>query len=69
MLSVIIGQHASTDWIRCGLSNCHTLHVRGYLVVTKSGLETNISKDCGKSDFVVAFETLATKFKAPPVLN
>lgn len=61
-LSAIIGQYAFTDWIRCGLSNCHTPHARGYLVVTKSGLETNIGKDCGKSYFGVDFETLAAQF-------
>jgi len=62
VLSGIIGQYAFADRIRCGLSDCHTPHGRGYLVVTKSGVETNIGKDCGKNYFGVDFETMATQF-------
>lgn len=61
-LSGILGQYAFGDRIRCGLSDCHTPHGRGYLVVTKSGVETNIGKDCGKNYFGVDFETMATQF-------
>lgn len=61
-LSSIIGQYAFTAQIRCGLSNCHTQHNRGYLVVTQSGRETNIGKDCGKRYFGVDFENLAVQF-------
>ena len=62
VLSGIIGQYAFADRIRCGLSDCHTPHGRGYLVVTKSGVETNIGKDCGKNYFGVDFETMAMQF-------
>lgn len=62
VLSGIIGQYAFADRIRCGLSDCHTPHGRGYLVVTKSGVETNIGKDCGKNYFGVDFEAMATQF-------
>ena len=58
-LSAILGQYAFSAQIRCGLSNCHTPHHRGYLVVTQSGRETNIGKDCGKTYFGVDFEALA----------
>jgi hypothetical protein len=61
-LSAIIGQYAFGERIRCGLSNCQTLHARGYLVATRSGLETNIGKDCGKKFFGVNFEEMATRF-------
>jgi len=61
-LREIIGRYGSSDRIRCGLSNCHTLHAKGYIVVTKDGLETNIGKDCGKTYFGVDFETLSRKF-------
>lgn len=61
-LSSIIGQYAFQAQIRCGLSNCHTPHNRGYLVVTQSGRETNIGKDCGKRYFGVDFENLAVRF-------
>ena len=43
-LKAIIGRYAFLDKLRCGLSSCHTLHNRGYIVVTKSGLETNIAE-------------------------
>lgn len=61
-LSGIIGQYAFADKIHCGLSNCHTPHFRGYLVVTKSGQETNIGKDCGKNYFGIDFENMAVQF-------
>jgi hypothetical protein len=61
-LSAIIGQYAFSDRIRCGLSNCHTPHAKGYLVATKDGRITNIGKDCGKTYFGVDFETMAAQF-------
>lgn len=61
-LSAIIGQYAFADKIHCGLSNCHTPHFRGYLVVTRSGQETNIGKDCGKTYFGIDFVEMAAKF-------
>ncbi len=61
-LSGIIGQYAFSEKIHCGLSTCRTPHSRGYLVVTKAGLETNMGKDCGKNYFGVDFQTMATQF-------
>lgn len=61
-LDAIIGRYAFKDYVPCGLSNCHTPHGRGYIVVTKDGQETNIGKDCGKTYFGVDFETLSNKF-------
>lgn len=61
-LSSIIGQYAFAEKIPCGLSNCHTLHFKGYLVSTKSGQETNIGKDCGKNYFGIDFENMAIQF-------
>lgn len=61
-LDSIIGRYLFKDKIKCGLSNCHTPHAKGYIVVTKSGLSTNIGKDCGKTYFGVDFETLSRKF-------
>lgn len=61
-LSKIIGQYAFQNMIPCGLSNCHTLHTRGYLVATKLGRETNIGKDCGKNYFGVDFVDMAAQF-------
>lgn len=61
-LEAILGRYAFTDRIRCGLSDCHTPHIRGYIVSTKDGRETNIGKDCGKNYFGVDFETLTRQF-------
>ncbi len=62
-LKVIIGRYAFKDKLRCGLSSCHTPHNRGYIVVTKSGLETNIGKDCGKTHFGVDFNDMSRQFE------
>jgi hypothetical protein len=61
-LRSIIGRYEIKDEIHCGLSNCHQPHARGYIVLTKSGSETNIGKDCGKKYFGVEFETLSRKY-------
>lgn len=61
-LKSIIGRYVFSERIRCGLSNCHTPHAKGYIVVTEDGHETNIGKDCGKSYFGVDFEILSKQF-------
>lgn len=62
-LQAIIGRYAFKDKFRCGLSNCHTPHNRGYLVVTKDGLETNLGKDCGRNHFGVDFNNMSRQFE------
>lgn len=61
-LAAILGRYAFAERIRCGLSDCHTPHIRGYIVSTKDGRKTNIGKDCGKNYFGVDFETLTRQF-------
>ncbi|MDG9758973.1 hypothetical protein N7365_12810 [Pseudomonas sediminis] len=61
-LDSIIGQYIFADKIRCGLSNCHTPHAKGYVASTESGQITNIGKDCGKRYFGIDFENLSKKF-------
>ena len=61
-LKAIIGRYVFPDRIRCGLSNCHTPHAKGYIVVTEDGHETNIGKDCGKTYFGVDFENMSRQF-------
>lgn len=61
-LSAIIGQYVFKDRIRCGLTNCHTPHSKGYIVATTDGHETNIGKDCGRTHFGVDFERLSQTF-------
>ena len=62
-LEAIIGRYLFKDKIKCGLSNCHTPHGKGYIVKTKEGALTNIGKDCGKTYFGVDFEDLSKKFE------
>lgn len=61
-LKEIIGRYIFKDEIRCGLSNCHTAHTKGYIVTTNEGLETNIGKDCGKRYFGIDFEAASRRF-------
>lgn len=61
-LKAIIGRYIFKDYIKCGLSNCHTPHGKGYIATTMEGMSTNIGKDCGKKYFGVDFETLSKKF-------
>ncbi len=61
-LNAVIGRYVFGDMVKCGLSNCHTLHARGYIVATKSGRETNIGKDCGKKYFSLDFDQMARQF-------
>ena len=62
-LDSIIGRYIEIDMVKCGLTNCHSPHSKGYFVKTKDGLSTNIGKDCGKKYFGVDFETMAKKFE------
>lgn len=61
-LDAIIGRYLFSEKVHCGLSSCHQPHGRGYIVVTKAGIATNIGKDCGKKHFGVDFETVSRKF-------
>ena len=61
-LKSIIGRYVFEQKIRCGLSDCHTPHHKGYIAVTEDGFETNIGKDCGKTYFGVLFEQLSSTF-------
>ena len=45
------------DKVKCGLTNCHQPHFKGFIIKTKTGILTNIGKDCGKTHFGVEFET------------
>lgn len=58
-LESIVGRYAEKEEVRCGLSNCHTPHQRGYVVRTEDGHVTNIGKDCGRTYFGVDFETMS----------
>ncbi|HFU8895810.1 TPA: hypothetical protein ACIYQ4_001902 [Escherichia coli] len=61
-LEQIIGYYELPEKVKCGLSNCHTPHFKGYVVVTDNGTETNIGHTCGTKYFDVQFDTMSSEF-------
>lgn len=61
-LEKIIGYYELSEKIKCGLSNCHTAHYKGYVVETDDGSETNIGHACGTKYFDVLFEAMSSEF-------
>jgi len=61
-LDAIIGRYVFKYKVKCGFSNCHTPHNRGFIITTKEGAETNIGKDCGSREFGVDFDAMFKKF-------
>jgi hypothetical protein len=61
-LEKIIGYYELPEKVKCGLSNCHTSHFKGYVVETDNGTETNIGHTCGSKYFDVQFETMSSEF-------
>jgi len=61
-LKEIIGRYKFKDKIQCGLSDCHTPHLKGYIVITTDNVETNIGNRCGKIYFGVDFKTEHKRF-------
>tara|TARA_B100000424_G_scaffold159935_1_gene122475 strand:+ start:1475 stop:2347 length:873 start_codon:yes stop_codon:yes gene_type:complete len=51
------------SYIRCGISNCRTLHGSGFLVTTSDGLETCVGNICGAKHLGVEFKIERNKFK------
>ena len=60
-LKAILGSYQFKEKVHCGLP-CNQPHLRGYLVETEDGAETNIGKDCGKAHFSVNFEEMRINF-------
>ncbi|KTC22481.1 hypothetical protein AO392_18735 [Pseudomonas putida] len=54
----ILGDYAfpDTKMIQCGIQGCRTPHMRGFLVLTTDGLETNIGNVCGKKHLGESFK-------------
>jgi hypothetical protein len=61
----ILGEYTfpETKMIPCGIQGCRTPHMRGFLVVTTDGLETNIGNVCGKKHLGVNFQEKRTAFR------
>lgn len=60
-LKDVIGSYNFEDAVRCGLSNCHTPHNKGFIAVCTDGQETNVGQICGSSYFGIDFETMSRK--------
>jgi len=61
----ILGEYTfpETKMIPCGIQGCRTPHMRGFLVVTTDGLETNIGNVCGKKHLGVNFQEKRTAYR------
>ncbi|MGH9908054.1 MAG: hypothetical protein ACRD8U_20990 [Pyrinomonadaceae bacterium] len=51
----ILAYYQFSHAIKCGLTDCHTLHEKGYLVTTRDGRITNIGHNCGEKFFGIDF--------------
>lgn len=61
----ILGEYTfpEAQMIPCGIQGCRTPHMKGFLVVTTDGLETNIGNVCGKKHLGVNFQEKRTAFR------
>lgn len=61
----ILGEYSfpETKMIPCGIQGCRTPHMRGFLVVTTDGLETNIGNVCGKKHLGANFQEKRAVFR------
>lgn len=55
---------AEKDRLPCGISSCRTPHLRGYLVESSDGLETNIGMICGAKHLGADFEQERSRYRA-----
>jgi hypothetical protein len=58
----IISGYQFPEPIACGLKNCRQPHKQGYLVLTTSGVETNMGWVCGVKHFGVDFHMMRKTF-------
>ncbi|SEQ27482.1 hypothetical protein SAMN03159444_01391 [Pseudomonas sp. NFACC02] len=52
---IVAPYHLKGAQIKCGIADCGTKHLHGYLITTSDNLETNIGKDCGTLHFKADF--------------
>ena len=64
-LDYIVGKYGfSTDKkLQCGLNGCNAWHQHGFVIATKSGIETHCGQDCGRREFHVAWDDLHAEFQ------
>lgn len=51
----VLAPYQFLDQVPCGISACHTRHMKGYLITTSDGLETAIGSVCGRKNFGMVF--------------
>lgn len=51
VLKAVLSEYHFQTQALCGLKACRTAHNHGFLVVTESGIETNIGQHCGRTHF------------------
>ncbi len=61
-LKAVLTDYHFTQQVPCGLKGCRQPHNHGFLVITDSGAETNVGKDCGRTYF--GDEVFSTAFSA-----
>lgn len=61
----IIGGYAfkKPNWLKCGFSNCKTVHGSGFVIRNVNGLETNIGHCCGKTMFQADWHVMFDQFE------
>lgn len=52
------------NWLRCGISNCKTLHGNGYVIRSAEGLETNIGHCCGLTQMGAEWKEMLERFES-----
>lgn len=62
-LEKISGKYIFPFEIACSLNGCTRPHKRGFIIRTKSGLETNCGHQCGKREFDVDWDELHARFE------
>jgi hypothetical protein len=62
-LKDIVGRYHFAHTIKCGLSDCHSPHKKGYIASTETGELTNIGWICGTEYFGEDFETRSRQFE------
>ncbi len=51
VLKAVLSEYHFQRQVLCGLKACRTPHNHGFLVITESGIETNIGQYCGRTHF------------------
>jgi hypothetical protein len=61
-LTEVLTDYTFEKEVPCGLSTCKQGHLKGFLVCTQSGVETNIGHVCGKRHFGEDFDVASARF-------